>query len=243
MRVIKGGSRTMYVWRNIQLIRGRIVLFLALLASAVVLLALNVFPYASIGLIIIPLSYVLGVYSYSSYLAWQGGSAGEKAVSEALLGLPDDYALLNGVVVPPNRGDTDHIVVGPNGFFVIESKNYGGRISCDADAWRKTKVVRGIAQNLEIGSPSNQVKRNAKVLKDFILSNQEEVFGGRAPHIWVTGVLVFTNPEAELELVDPTVDVVELDDLCAHISSVKTESPLSTENVESAAKLILRKAG
>ncbi|MFH0861740.1 MAG: nuclease-related domain-containing protein [Candidatus Altiarchaeota archaeon] len=243
MRMLNGYGQTMYVWRNIQLVRGRIVLFLALMMSAILLFAQNVFPYSSIGLLIIPLTYALGAYSYSSYLAWQGGSAGERAVTEALKGLPDSYVLLNGVVVPPNRGDTDHIVIGPSGFFVIESKNYGGRISCDGDTWKKTKVIRGVSQKMEIGSPSNQVKRNAKVLKDFILMNQEAVFGGKAPHIWVFGFLAFTNPDAELELINPTVDVVDVDDLCAGIMGAKTEPPLSCENVQSAARLILAKAG
>lgn len=237
MRILKGG--TSYLWRNIQLVRGRLIIFFFLLVSASVLFAMNVFPFATFGLILIPISYVLGAYSYSSYLTWQGGSAGEKAVTEALMALPDTYVLINGVVVPPNRGDIDHILIGPNGFFVIESKNYGGRISCIGDLWKKTKIIGGTLKNLEIGSPSNQVKRNAKVLKDFILANQEEVFGGKAPHIWVVGLLVFTNPEVELELIDPTVDVVELDNLVGVISSTKSEFSLSSVQVESAARVIV----
>jgi hypothetical protein len=242
MRVLKGGSQTLYVWRNLQLIRGRIVLFISLLVFAFLLFALNVFPYASMGLIMVPIAYVLGVYSYSSFRTWQGGSLGEKLVTKSLSGLDDSYVLLNGLVVPPNRGDTDHIVIGPNGFFVIESKNYNGRISCDGDEWEKRKMIRGELQSLKIGSPSNQVKRNAKVLKDFILSHQEDVFLGAAPHIWVSGILVFTNPDAELELNRPTVDVVELDELCDHIRAVKTESPLSAENIAAAAKALIRYA-
>ncbi len=79
MRILKGGSQTMYVWRNIQLVRGRVILFLCLLISTLLLFALNVFPYATLGLLIAPVAYVLGAYSYSSYLTWLSGSAGEKA--------------------------------------------------------------------------------------------------------------------------------------------------------------------
>jgi hypothetical protein len=242
MRVLRRGGQTLYVWRNVQLVKSRLILFFALLALAFMLFTLNVFPYASVGLIMVPVAYGLGIYSYKSYLAWQGGSFGEESVTEALMSLDDSYTLLNGLVVPPNRGDTDHIVIGPNGFFVVESKNYGGRISCEGDVWKKTKVGKGGVYNLEIGSPSNQLKRNAKVLKDFLLEHQEDIFGGRAPHLWVHGVLVFTNPDAELELNSPTVDIVDLDDLRGHIMSSKSEFALSPDMVVSAGRVLLRYA-
>jgi len=242
MRVLKRGGQTLYVWRNIQLVRARVLLFLALFLCAFILFALNEFPYASVGLVMLPLAYLLGIYSYRSYLAWRGGSIGEELVTSALLGLDDSYILLNGVVVPPNRGDTDHIAVGPNGIFVVESKNYGGRVSCDGDVWKKTKIGRSGVHNLEIGSPSNQVKRNAKVLKDFMLRHQDEIFGGAAPHLWVHAVLVFTNPDAELELSNPTVDVVELDELCDYIASAKSEASLTSSQVEVVGRVILKYA-
>jgi len=233
----------LYVWRSMHLVKGRLLLFIVLLVLAFMLLMLNRYPYASVGLVLIPVAYLLGVYSYKSYLAWLGGSVGEKMVTEELRGLDDSYILLNGVVVPPNRGDTDHIVVGSNGVFVVESKNYGGRISCDGDVWTKVKVGRGGGvYNLEIGSPSNQVKRNSKVLKDFILGHQGEIFMGRAPHIWVHGVLVFTNPDAELELRNPTVDVVELDDLREHIKSAASGLVLTSGQVEAVGRALLKHA-
>jgi hypothetical protein len=242
MRVLRRGSQTLYVWRNIQLVRGRVILFLALLILAFILFILNQFPFASLGLVLVPVAYVLGIYSYKSFQAWSGGSAGEEQVARALLCLDDSYLLLNGLVVPPNRGDTDHIVIGPNGIFVVESKNYGGRISCNADEWKKTKVGRQGVYNLEIGSPSNQVKRNAKVLKDFILDHQGEIFAGRAPHLWVHGLLVFTNPDAELELRNPTVDVVELDELCGRIGGEKPEQGFSPGEVEGMGRALMRYA-
>lgn len=244
MRILRHGGQTLYVWRNIQLVKSRILLFLTLLVLAFLLFTLNEFPYSSMGLIMIPLSYALGVMSYQSYMAWKGGREGEEAVSAALKGLPDSYVLLNGLVVPPNRGDTDHIVMGPNGLFVVESKNYGGRISCEGDTWSKLKVGRGgTSYNLKIGSPSNQVKRNAKVLKDFILERKQKIFGTNSPHIWVHGLLVFTNPDAELELSNPTVDVVELDNLAEHIASADSEYSLSPRQVDAIAESLLRPSG
>ncbi len=242
MRVLRSGGRDIYVWRNMQLVKSRAFLFFVLLVAGVAMFFLDVFPYAAIGVLLIPVSFVLGWYSYRSYLTWVGGFFGEEAVLEALGGLEDSYVILNGLVVPPNRGDTDHIVIGPNGFFVIESKNYGGRISCDGDVWRKTRLKHGVVRELEVGSPSNQVKRNAKVLKDFLLLYREEIFPGPAPHLWVHGILVFTHPDAELELMNPTVDIVELDDLCDFIRSSTSEFTLSRDAVDAAGKALLKYA-
>ncbi len=240
MRVLSDGGAG-YVWRNTQLVKSRVLLFLTLLVLAFTMFLLDQAPYSSVGLILVPLAYVLGIYSYKSYLTWRGGSVGEESVADALNELDDSYILLNGLVVPPNRGDTDHIVVGPNGFYVMESKNYGGRISCDGDQWSKVKVGRGgTVYTLEIGSPSNQVKRNAKVLKDFILEHQGEIFEDKAPHLWVHGLLVFTNPDAEVELHNPTVEVVELDQLAEHIQSTDSCYTLTPGEVDSAGRLLMK---
>ena len=232
MKRVIGGRQTIFVWRNIQLVRGRVFLFTLLFLSAVLLFALNEYLFATLGLLMIPLAYVLGIYSYRTYLIWNSGLEGERAVNRELDRLPDTYSGQSGVVLQSNRGDIDHVVVGPNGIFVIESKNYGGNISCDGDQWRKTRRITN-EKSIEstIGSPSRQVKRNAKVLKDFLLERQYEAFGGPAPHLWLHAILVFTNPRATLELKDPTVDVVQLSDLVDAILSAKSPYCLTPETV------------
>ena len=70
------------------------------------------------------------------------GSQSSHLVTEALRNLPDSYSLISGVVIPPNRGDTDHIVLGPNGIFVIEDKHYAGEIKCKGDEWKRHKIGR-----------------------------------------------------------------------------------------------------
>ncbi|MFH1404127.1 MAG: nuclease-related domain-containing protein [Candidatus Altiarchaeota archaeon] len=213
--------------------RSRILLFFTLLALAFLLFIMNVFPYASIGLILIPLSYALGIFAYKNYMLWLGGLQGEEEVRSALSMLDDTYAVVSEVVIPPNHGDTDHIVIGRNGIFVIETKNYGGEITCDGDEWSRRKIGRGGSEySLAIGSPSNQVKRNAKVLKDFILQHQKEIFGRKAPHIWVHGILVFTNKDAALNLKNQTVTIIRPVGLAEHIVKTKSESAFTSKHVD-----------
>jgi len=47
-----------------------------------------------------------------------------------VLRLADEYSLLNNVLLrdPKKRDDIDHIIVGPTGIFVIETKNNQGNI-------------------------------------------------------------------------------------------------------------------
>jgi hypothetical protein len=51
-----------------------------------------------------------------------GGTCGETAVAELLSRLPDDYFLLNDLVVRGLGESVDHVVVGPCGVVVIETR-------------------------------------------------------------------------------------------------------------------------
>lgn len=214
MRVLKAKSSSLYVWKFIQLNKSRAVIFLTLFFLAVMLFLINIRPYASFGLVMIPLSYILGFYAYRSYVVWSSGPQGERMVLDELNKLGDDYVLIRNAVVPPSRGDIDYILIGLNGIFVLETKNVGGVVFCDGDRWGRYKVGKhGKIYELEAGNPSKQAKRSAKTLKDFILKHGAEIFNKRVPHIWVYSILVFTNKNIKLSLRNPTIDVLSVEEL------------------------------
>lgn len=76
------------------------------------------------------------------------GKAGEDEVSRVLRSLPQEYFVIDDVIIPDegsgnNRNITtqiDHVVVSPYGIFVIETKNYSGWIfgSEDSKKWKQT---------------------------------------------------------------------------------------------------------
>lgn len=223
MRVLKARSNSLYVWRYVQLNKSRIMIFVTLFFLATILFVMNVKPYASVGLILIPLSYILGIYAYRSYAIWSSGPRGEELVLDELKKLSDDYVLIRNAVIPPSKGDIDYVLVGPNGVFIIETKNVGGVVMCDGDFWSRHKVGRqGKPYELEIGNPSRQAKRSAKTLKDFILKHEKRIFDGRAPHIWVYSILVFTNKDITLKLRNPTVDVLSIQEINGFILGQKS---------------------
>jgi hypothetical protein len=54
------------------------------------------------------------------------GAKGEEKVGAILESLPEDYVVLHDVAC--RYGNIDHVVVGPNGVFALETKSHGGRV-------------------------------------------------------------------------------------------------------------------
>ncbi len=56
------------------------------------------------------------------------GARGEEMVAGELAHLPADWTILNGLLLPDGR-DVDHVAIGPQGVFVIETKHWSGEVS------------------------------------------------------------------------------------------------------------------
>jgi len=57
------------------------------------------------------------------------GAAGEISVGNRLANFPDAFRVLNDLTTP--FGNLDHVVVGPTGVFVLDTKNWRGVVSAD----------------------------------------------------------------------------------------------------------------
>ena len=66
-----------------------------------------------------------------SRMAWRKGAVGEVVVAGILEGLPDPYIVINDYT--KRFGNIDHIVVGPTGVFVIDTKNWRGTVLADGN--------------------------------------------------------------------------------------------------------------
>jgi Nuclease-related domain len=64
--------------------------------------------------------------------AWRRGAAGERRTARLLGPLErHGWAVLHDLAVPGSRANIDHLVIGPGGVFVIDSKQYRGRLQLD----------------------------------------------------------------------------------------------------------------
>jgi hypothetical protein len=181
-----------------------------------------------IGLVISLIVLVVFQYYRRKYNIYKGGRQGEKAVITTLTkSLDDDYCLMNGVYLKGQGGDIDHIILGPNGVYVLETKNWSGKILCTGDQWQRPgKQVKG--------NPSLQVKRNTQAIKKLIGATH----AFRELKIWVEGIIIFTNSYADLNVNNPTVTILKLPQLSGYIKNQKNNYPLTKEQIQKIIKQI-----
>jgi len=173
------------------------------------------------NLFVIIVSLLVGVaacFPLKDHVAWRIGAQGEETVAEYLKFLNGCYFTIHDVVLPGMKGNMDHIVLGPNGIFVIETKHHKGYITCHEDVWSQHKIGRRGTHYLgRLGSPSKQVKRNAILLRDFIQDRFQK-------NLYVNGLVVFTNKDAKLETNNPTVTVLRPQEIVGFIQNYRSKT-------------------
>lgn len=151
---------------------------------------------------------LFGVFAFHrKYRHYKQGFEGEKRVTEVLSStLSDDYVLINDVqLVGGRRSNIDHIVLGPTGIFVLETKNHRGKIICYGDSWT------GMGSN-----PFAQARVNASRVYEVIKTSR--IFVSNLP--WIQAVAVFASKKAELEIrkAPSNVEVLKVDELTDYIT-------------------------
>ena len=171
------------------------------------------------------------------------GLSGERHVAQVLAReLSDEYVLINGLKLPRGAGDIDHLVVGPTGMFLLETKTMAGRIVCEPDGtWRRTRVGRaGTAYAAYIGDPAAQVQRNIFAVRA-CLRRRLPVMLRRKP-LWIEGLVVFAHPHTELEAVHSRVPAVRLRDATPHICGHVPPQALCASDIEQLVAALLAEA-
>jgi hypothetical protein len=117
--------------------------------------------------------------------------------------------LFQNLALPGLRGDIDHLVVGPTGLFVLETKNVAGLIQLDREGWRREKVGRrGRLYEAYMDDPLSQVRRNVRALRLYLQRHAPALCA--STRLWITELIVFPHPKARLRLADTRVPAYEL---------------------------------
>jgi len=181
-------------------------------------------------------------YFFRKYSGYKQGYEGENKVSKILSStLSDEYYLINDIMISDGHGNIDHVVLGPNGIFVIETKNYGGRIACYGDEWTRQYTSKKPGRfsrfiHFELGSPSKQAKRNSMRIRRLIESSK--TFKSR--RIWVEGIVVFANQNADLKINNPTLPILKIEELPSFIVTRESNIQFTLQEIELMGKEILR---
>ena len=72
------------------------------------------------------ISFIVAVYLWNKQTTWKIGADGEESVIHVLQNLDSSFKVVNDIVLPGDRQNIDHVVVGSIGTFVIETKNHNG---------------------------------------------------------------------------------------------------------------------
>lgn len=124
-------------------------------------------PVVAYGICLILLAVVLVRAVYGSQNRLRGyfkGARGEEQAARLLALLPGDYTVFHSVSIPgaaAGSGDLDHVVIGPNGLFLIETKNWSSHIGVRDGRL----LVDGKASDY---SPVPVVKQSAARLHDWL---------------------------------------------------------------------------
>jgi len=178
-------------------------------------------------------SLLIGGHWWRKYTSYKKGFEGEFMVTKLLkLGLPDDFYLINDVKIKDKTGkvrNIDHVVLSPRGIFVIETKNWKGKITAYHDQWSTTW-----------GNPSIQAQKNALFIKNVIDSLEHF----KNLRIWVEPIVVFTNSDIDLDVWDMAVKVAKLNELLSCLLNFEGNtnylSDFSTEALDLIGEEILR---
>lgn len=134
-----------------------------------------------LGLLLIMIGVFVLFEGYQKGSSWIKGEKGEKIVSRHIKGLPNGYHIFEDVTIPNGKGNIDHLVIGPTGIFVIETKNYSGSFQIYGDKWKRKN--RFSYSNIK-SSPGKQAKRNSFDLSKLL--NSKKVVKRK---IWVNAVV------------------------------------------------------
>lgn len=167
---------------------------------------------------------------YENYVIKKIGDEGEKEVRYALKWLDPSYIIIEGkldtrynkqIIRLYNKNfideaqEYDHIIIGEQGVFLIETKNYSGEITVDSMGnW-----IRGGSDEAIKGerNPLQQVRRHEKVLRSII-------------NVPIISLICLANPQAIIRGGENSkVPIIKSDLLVEYIESYRSDIVLTEE--------------
>jgi hypothetical protein len=144
---------------------------------------------------------ILGVATEEQ--AWGKGAAGEEHVGKLLNQLGQrGWTVIHDLKISPNGANVDHLVIGPPGVFVIDTKHVSGNVWVGGPNIQVDGYSRDFVSKLEA-----QAMRVREKLLD--------ATGGDT--LWVQGVLVFVKPNLNVKQQPRNVVVLSDDTLIADL--------------------------
>jgi hypothetical protein len=179
---------------------------------------------------------LLGILSYETAVrikearrTFVAGAEGEELVDQRLRALADRGWRYRNNVPKPGGGDIDHMLWGPRGVFVIETKATRGRVALEAG--RLT-----FDRHLPEKDFLQQTYANALAIRDHL----SRELGRR---VWVVAVLCLTEAFIEnyrIDIAHPPVHVVKVERFLEFIQDYTDTQPLNDATIQQIAEAMDR---
>jgi len=148
---------------------------------------------------------VLAAYFIKRGAIFRFGAKGELSGLTQALHLPEGYHVFTNVTISYQNysQETDLIIVGMKGVYIVEVKNHNGKIIGDGEdsQWVQHKIGRGGGRySKKINNPVKQVKGQVYKLSKFLKEN--------GINVWVEGIVLFTNNDVIVNVHNSNVPIL-----------------------------------
>jgi hypothetical protein len=143
---------------------------------------------------------------------WGRRDRQDVVLARALKGLDNRYSL----IAFADARLPDYLLLGPHGILIIVARSVAGTIRCHRDQWSRaeTNPLFAFFLGSPVRNPTIEATQSISQLERHLQSRLDADPAALPP---LTAVVVFTNPQVQLEIGDCRFPVLALQDLRAHV--------------------------
>jgi len=153
----------------------------------------------------------IGTYNMNR---WVKEPRADQALTKALKGFDNKHFLYHYTL------PAAHVLLAPSGLFVCTVKDHQGEIRCEGEKWHQKfnwgRLLLFFGRE-GLGNPTREVRGEIGRLRHFLDEKLPEA------DVSIEGLIVFTNPRARLDLIDPAVPVVSSNKLKTFLRQLKNK--------------------
>lgn len=147
----------------------------------------------------------IGTYNAGKWLA---DPRADQALETALRGFDNKHLLYNYLL------PAEHVLLSPYGMHVFTVKRLDGKITYDGKRWQQNFSLLRLLQGLSrerLGNPIRDLRGEMDRVAQWLEREMAEL------NVPIEGIIVFTNPKAELDVTDSPVPVVPIKKLKGYL--------------------------
>lgn len=152
--------------------------------------------------VVLPIGFISTLVSVRMTNLWVRRPRPEEVIRDGLKGINKRSVLYNYYHFPAR-----HVLVTPQGVFAIITRYQDGRFLVEGDQWKTPgglmRQVSRFFRRDNIGNPTEEAQRAAAHVKKLV----EPVM----PDVQVQPLIIFVDPRAQLEIINPTIPVLFAD--------------------------------